>query len=162
MNRSIDLHFLNPFVGRVWFFWVALIVTALLTTGCSSDSSGSTVPAEGSSESPPSAQLTADADDAVDLGDFQVPAPPGGAVGRVMSDAARGITYGASEMDAIIAFYEKWLSEPGLKSAAGVVVTEYSGQMTLLASTEDERTFYNIIATPGESDIFLALQVITE
>ena len=65
-------------------------------------------------------------------------------------------------MDAIVAFYENWLSEAGLKSAAGVVVTEYSGQMTLLAATEDERTFYNIIATPSESDIFLAIQVIAE
>ena len=56
MNRSIDLHFLDPLAGRVWFFWVALIVTAMLTTSCGSDSSGSTVPSEGSSASPPSAQ----------------------------------------------------------------------------------------------------------
>ena len=151
MNRSHFPSFLDSLTGRVRFLWMALITAAVPVIGCGADSSRSTVPASGARE--PSSQVESPKDPppggAVNLGDFPVPAPPGGAVGRVMSDSVRGITYGASDMDAIVAFYENWLSEAGLKSQFGVVVTESSGQMSLQASTEDERTFYKITATPS-------------
>lgn len=114
------------------------------------------MPAAGVSE--PSSQVESPEDPppggAVNLGDFPVPAPPGGAVGRVISDSARGITYGASDMDAIVAFYENWLSEAGLKSQFGLVVTELSGQMSLQASTEDGRPSTTSLPPPVSPTYF--------
>ncbi|MDH3680957.1 MAG: hypothetical protein OEV40_13530 [Acidimicrobiia bacterium] len=146
---------------------LATVALTLLTASCGGDNDNTTneaAPAESMADSEGGGSEAGDGEAAsgsTDLGDFPIPAPPGGAVNSVQTATTRLVSYPASELNNIVAFYEEWIAGGTWSPPQGVesnVVVLDTGQITATAFLS-ETQIYSIIGTPDGDRIDLALAV---
>lgn len=131
---------------------VVVVALALTVAGCGSDDDGATQTDRTSSTDDRNADTVAVTDDTndtdvntdgsggeVDLGDFPVPAPPGGEV--IVSASGGGpvlIVYPVTEYDAIVDFYQEW---------AETAASAEEGPPTITADEADRQFGAALLAT---------------
>lgn len=157
-------------------FALALAVVLLLG-GCSSDDDAgdATVgPAPAEAPTPPAADGGSgdsdsgdggssgggSSDGLTDTGGFEIPAPAGGDVNSVQTDRSRLVTYPASELDRLIAFYEDWVANGDWQNPEGFTpeVTRIGEQFTASVFVS-ETEIYRVIGTPDGDVVDVALSI---
>ena len=98
---------------------------------------------------------------ALDLGDFPIPAAPGGELfAELSSGAGFVLSYPASEFDALVAFYEIWANEatPGDDPPLTFLVDDADQQLAAsVAVSETELHQVTIESTDGELRLGLTI-----
>ena len=157
---------------------IALFAFALVAVGCGDDSDGdasaitddgsdsddtaSDDDGSGSDDDDTASDDGATSGEATDLGDFPIPAPPGGTVEFDLDANVRIVSYPLSDLDAIVSFYEDWIAagdwSPPEGIQSSVFVIEETGQISGTAYVSANE-LYSIVGTPDGDRIDLSLSV---